>query len=63
LKWREGKRAGGCCGPDYGDWMTRKDEYLNEQIDLPAVEIWHTAGQETDCGGEWLTAVEGEIKN
>jgi len=42
--------VGGCCAPDYVDWMTGKDEYLNEQIDLTAVELWHTAGQETDCG-------------
>jgi len=54
--------VGGCCSPDYGDWMTRKVEYLNEQIDLTAVEIWHKAGQKTDCGGKKLTAVERESK-
>jgi len=54
--------VGGCCCPDYGDWITRKDEYLNEQIDLSAVGIWHTAGQETDCGRKRLTAVEIEGK-
>jgi len=57
---REGKSVGGCCGPDYDDWMTRKDEYLNEQIDLTSVGIWHTEGQETDCGGKRLTAVSSE---
>jgi len=43
--WREGKKVGGCSGPDYGDWMMRKDEYLNEQINLLAVVKWGTAGQ------------------
>jgi len=28
--WQEGKRVGGCCGPDYDDWMKDKNEYLNE---------------------------------
>jgi len=36
----------GCCGPDYGDWMKNKNEYLIEQIDLLAVKKWYTAGQE-----------------
>jgi len=27
----EGKKVGGCCGPDYDDWMKGKDEYLNKQ--------------------------------
>jgi len=51
-KWREGKRVGGCCGPDYGDWMKGKNEYINEQIDLLAVEKWYTTGLE-------LPAVDG----
>jgi len=29
-KRREGKSVGGCSGPNYGDWMKGKDEYLNE---------------------------------
>jgi len=28
------KSVSGCCGSDYDDWMTRKDEYLNDLIDL-----------------------------
>jgi len=38
----------------------KKDEYLNEQVDLTAVEKLDTAVQETGCGGKRLTAVESE---
>jgi len=44
----------------YDNWMARKEEYLNEQVDLTAVEKLDTAVQETDCRGKRLTAVESE---
>jgi len=40
--------------------MTRKDKYLNEQVDLTAVKKLGTAVQETDWGGKRVTVVESE---